>query len=177
MNKLIKLSDIHYIIVDDSGYGEGDFVLLPLTKEIMKCSNGTIFIEGTLKITHSTIGYLYQDNIKSLNVSDIEELVYGYSVDKAIRECDYFFQDPEMFDKYENKDDIKLFKHGFKAHQELTKDKLFTIDDMEQAYINGSNHQIVLCDRNKEKLDYLNSLLPKKEWDIEIDENNKITLI
>lgn len=188
MSKLIKLSDSHYIVVDKSEIKEGDFVYHPevsqeytivntLKEGNEKYSKGQHIAKGVYKhkpttnefykkerkITHSTqplegentnweFGW---DKIKPLNISEVEEVINGYSLKKI---------STGMF-----------FDKGFNAHKELTKDKMFTLEDMQkvirlarvQSY-GGFNNSIESI---------IQSLLPKTEWDIEFDEQGKIKLL
>lgn len=194
MNKLIKLTETHYIIVDDSKIKEGD--------KITTCGDiddGTIFIstycKGHLgvgqKITHSTqpleeivwweketrkskLGF---DFIKPLSLSEVEEAIYGYSVEKIKSE----------YNKGNNKDlfttkGIEIgIEIGFKAHQELVKDKLFTIDDIEKAIEIGEK-LIILNGRgsyleSKQLKESFIQSLQKTEWNIEFDEQGKIKIL
>lgn len=113
--KLIKLTDTHYIIVDDSEIKEGDFVF---QQNFEKTNNQIIKIETDFqakiandkdgsftknKITHSTepledvfISDTFKINvggfekgfnkIKQLSLPEIEEVIYGYNVEKMAEE-------------------------------------------------------------------------------------------
>lgn len=189
MNKLIKLSDEHYIVVDDSEIKEGDWYLcndsiiknyiVPTTEGDMLTND---FLKGK-KITHSTqpleksyssqkqgfnMGVMSSDielifdKIKPLSLSEVEEAIYGYSVEKmAVGE---FI--PESYVK------------GFKAHKELVKDKLFTIEDMQvaiqQAFLSGVER---LEDFDKVQKMILENVSSPTEWNVEINEQGKIKLI
>lgn len=189
MKKLIKLSDTHYIIVDDSEIKENQWY----------CNNKTLFLsdskfdegnnpnqrKNNKLVTHSTqpelLGKGWMKSIKPLLLSEVEEAVYGYSVEKMAAELAYKrrikyqseYEDGVCFGLEEG------YIEGFKAHQELVKDKLFTIEQMNQAinlaYVSGgAGDNYEECKRFiDEQLD----LLPKTEWDIEIDEQGKIKLI
>ncbi len=176
MKKLIKLSDTHYIIVDDTEIKEGDIFIHP-DKTIERASRD-LDGRGLNKITHSTqplelstshinTGKYHFDKIKYLSLSEVEEVINGYSVEK-MAESKYPY-------KLSSNARKKGFIEGFKTHQELVKDKLFTIEDLEKAL----SQAFLACQDGYDitTKEIIQSLLPKTEWDIEIDKNNKITLL
>ena len=106
--KLIKLSETHYIVVDDSEKSEGDYIYNPIVEKIMRVTKE--MMPHGQKITHSTqpleevcctpenqikryidckgcdrkqLGF---NKIKPLSLSEVEELIYGYSVEKMADE-------------------------------------------------------------------------------------------
>lgn len=168
--KAIKLSDTHYIVVDDSEIEDGICVRYILdVPYIMFYDKGVEYKQ--FKITHSTepidgdgTGACFV-NIKPLSLSEIEEAIYGYSVEK-MAESKYTY-------KLSSNARKKGFIEGFKAHQELTKDKLFTEKDVQKIIHWASlNEDVRLSEEEMFK-----SLLPKTEWNIEFDEQGKIKLI
>lgn len=190
MQKLIKLSDTHYIIVDDSEIKEGDWVIELLNKVIFQLKvDGNNYSDSTFKkITHSTktleeiiwweketrrskLGF---DKIKPLSLSEVEEVIYGYSVhNMAVKYCNNHYKQKDWEENYDN------YCEGFKAHKELVKDKLFSVEDinnllqicMESSVIGTS---VFMKRKGKE---FIQSLLPKTEWNIEFDEQGKIKLL
>lgn len=172
--KLIKLSDTHYIVVDDSEIKEGDWFYNSKYQEIGINYNP----DGCKKITHSTQpldydidGGYYPMSVTALSLSEVEELVNGYSVEKM---ADVLY--PESLDDYDgkvkpydlNEPVRKSYILGFKTHQELVKDKLFTIEDIkiaiQQAFLSGVER---LEDYEKVEQMILSNITPKTEWDIE----------
>jgi hypothetical protein len=204
MNKLIKISETHYIIVDDSEIKEGDY---HVATRIIK-SNGVNAIAytdkeqleaiakigGAKKITHSTlplenVGFIISKeeeivpslcfyNIKPLFLSEVEEVINGYNVqtmaDEATNEVREENADYIFKDVYK-----EFYKDGFNAHKELAKDKLFTIEKAieileKETYGQGSVNR----DEYKARvISKLQSLLPKTEWNVEFDENGKLKLL
>lgn len=215
--KLIKLTETHYVIVDNSKINKGDYFIdlkresyrkpylcdigptnsFILTKEI------NFPIEGCFKITHSnqplakplfftnafeselslSVNGLNDTFIelwgcKKLSLLEIEEAIYGYSVEKLAEKV--YPISAEYKEKY--KTDYTNFNdcwvEGFKAHQEITKDKLFTVKDIINAISKGKELAGSFGkDESDKRNNYINSLLPKTEWDIEIDKQSKIKLI
>ena len=179
--KLIKLLDDHYIVVDGSEIKEGDSCYDYYTKSIQQSIpnvNDGNAEEYFKKITHSNkpLGFLQEEGfttsnlkpdwstVKELPLSEVEEAINGYSTYELFKKIDGTCEK----DQYEH----WLFKEGFKAHQELTKDKLFTIEDMREAFFDMQyphseiDFQYLLARRGY-----------KTEWDIEFDEQNKIILL
>lgn len=214
--KLIKISDSHYIVVDDSEIkayptwgDETCFVLHLPSKSILMCNgigemNGSktiiyaefmygreVLYKECKKITYSTES-MYEnkimrngviDSIKTISLSEVDEAIYGYNVEKLAL-------------KYNpvQKLDVEFiragFIAGFRKHQELVKDKLFTINDMTNAFREGTNsgalYESLIEDDSeeaekfseKEFSDFKKSLLPKIEWDVkEITPEGKIILL
>lgn len=178
--KLIKLSETHYIVVDDSEIKESDFAL---NVKIKRLNQARFMFDSTdcKKITHSTqpleqyygatdgtLPFVYH-KIKPLSLSEVEEAVYGYNVEKmAEQEIDRIVRmrvESPQRKKYEN-----IWIKGFKAHKELMKDKFFTIEDIEKAMI-----ERLSIEQFWEKC--CKSLLPKTEWEVEFDEQGKLKLI
>ena len=98
MQKLIKLNDQHYIIVDDSEIKVGDWYLTFMNNKIIgeprKCSDDSYNFSNCKKITHSTqpleqyygatdgsLPFVYH-KIKQLSLSEVEEAINGYSVEE-----------------------------------------------------------------------------------------------
>lgn len=185
MNKLIKLSDTHYIVVDDSEMINCkcyDFSKKEIVDSIFYNKQETY----CKKITHSTqplsdVKFTnFFDKIKPLSLSEAEEAVYGYSVNKL-----FLKWESENGNCYNNED--SAFEAGFKAHQELVKDKLFTVDDVSKIFAVGVqlgiNQELFtqqgkpLQDENVVLQRTLQSLLPPTEWDVEFDEQGKIKIL
>lgn len=181
MKKLIKLSDIHYIIVDDSEIKQDDLTHCSYSGNINKCF-GFEKKECCKKITHSTEKLV---GVVKLNLSDVEEVLYGYNVDKMAE---------NNAKKVGHYGGYQSYINGFKEHQELVKDKLFTLEQLFEFaeeysnYIDKCTKSNVINPSSPEKY-FENPFnlknrkiakqinLPKTEWDIEINEHNKITLL
>lgn len=198
MSTLIKISDAHYIVVGENpdkmyeGWYELDSQIFNTSKYMLQ--------NGCRVVTHSTqpleevvwweretrkskLGF---DKIKPLSLSEVEETVYGYSVEKMAEE--------RGKNKFGTQLYIDYFTEGFKAHQELSKDKLFTVDDMRNAFNAGSKRTYICEADGKDKKcycksdddcdhryylefeDYIKSILPPTEWDVEFIDN-KIKLV
>ena len=201
MQKLIKLSDTHYVIVDDSEIKEGDYAIHK-NKEyrekykaqpiICNESNQLSIQEHWRKITHSTQP-LEEDveimgsipkitlrfvKIKPLPLSEVEEVVYGYNVD-------YLAANQLGEHKHPAVGGHEAYVRGFNAHKELVKGKLFIdkkdlkpllnlLDEGYDPYDTYHHLQVKRILRTVES--FVESLLPKTEWDCRVV-NSKIDLI
>lgn len=175
---LIKLSDTHYIVVDDTTPTPGNFVYSYVTNTIVIFTDLRHFSDETYKrITHSTqpelLGKGWMQSVKPLLLSEVEEAINGYSIhNMAVKYCDNHYKRQDWEENYYN------YEAGFKAHQELVKDKLFTIEDMKQMFQEGvllPNKEIINWEINFNNL--IENKLPKTEWEIEFNEQDKIKLI
>ncbi len=197
MNKLIKISDIHYIIVDDSEIKVLDWCLDTITNLHFQYFTKRSLKSTDKKITHSTqpleyiqiapkvkglkLGY---KNIIQISLSEIEEIINGFNSMILARES-------VINNNYDVEDDV--YKHGFvegfNVHKELVKDKLFSIEDLRKAFKagdagnGGSRYNRVKKYNGVDE--YFKTFLNwdnekgwiQTEWNIEIDSNNKISLL
>lgn len=157
MKKLIRINEQHYVIIDeDLKIEEGKHFL---TKENIPHTNfGWNF--GDRVIIYSTLPL---ENVSLIKLEDVEEVINStYELFKEIDgSCN------------ENEYEHWLFKQGFKAHQELTKDNLFTISDMIRAMRYASE---ITNNKLSNIKNYIESVLPKTEWNVDII-NDKIILL
>lgn len=147
MQKLIKLSDTHYIVVDDSEIKEGDYYWAPIKRSIEQCIKKILVVKDgendivQYKITHSTEP-LEEDvvimgsipkitlrflKIKKLSLSDVEEVINGYSAENTAKELAIFYVNnnyPDSIDLEEKAAAIHDVIWGFNAHKKLVKDRL-----------------------------------------------------
>lgn len=189
--KLIKLSDTHYIVVDDSEIKLNDWVY---SMDGVHQWFGLVLTTEPLpkKITHSTQPLEVEpipdekfpkvfDKIKRLSLSEVEEAINGYSIyQKAL---DFAVTSKIYIDDEKTHDEVAESLISF--HKELVKDKLFTTEDI----YNAVRYGLDLCLKEKDWAfgvsgsakpyikDYIQSLLPQTEWDITFDEQGKIKLV
>lgn len=185
---LKEVSEVHYIIVDDSEIKVGDIVVEKLLTggyELFEIHTPNDIDEvRQKKVTHSTqpLGKpLFFTNAfeselslsvnglndtvienwgcKKLSLSEVEEAINGYSVEKIIRQ----YTGEEM-----DRDDKKLYAilHSvLKQYKELVKDKLFTIEDIDKAIEYGHESKMPFNENWYDE--FIQSLLPKTEWEVE----------
>lgn len=194
--KLIKINDNHYIIVDDSEIKEDNYYFSKITNNVFIRRRNGHWIDDYdkvmyKKITHSTqpLEYTTEDHlhyykIKQLSLSEVEEAIYGYSVEKMAREK-YRIKNPlnDYDERYFNSHGVAIaegYIDGFNAYKELVKDKLFTVEQAYliwkagQEYWKTSGTSITF----EELVEKRKQLLPEKtEWDVTFDEQRKIKLI
>ena len=138
-------------------------------------------------IIYKSIGWqLGFDKIKELNLSEVEEFVYGYSDEMMIENHYDNFKLYPMENITPIRGALKRFCIDLlKAQKELMKDKLFTMEDVEKIWKyslycaethnkNGTKNKSTFIENDVNE--FIQSLLPKTEWDIEIV-NDKIKLI
>jgi len=175
--KLKKLSETHYIAVDDSEINEGDWLF---DKEfgISQARWNTYEPEPKTqwKITHSFGVEL--EEVENRPLLEVEELTLGYSVEKMAEEKYPYEVGYCVSDANTRISELQdSFVEGFNAHKELVKDKFFTIEEVKNAFEAGFEyHRFGQSDFKLNKNQFIQSLLPKTEWDIEIV-NDKIKLI
>jgi hypothetical protein len=185
--KLIKLSETHYIVADDSEIKEGDwFYQVNLNKIIHhNLKNGLLLQPQSFdkKITHSTEPFkefapltINDMGIGYIPLSEVEELIYGYSVEKMAQSA---FTHPDFGEyKVGSIAYYNGYKDGFNAHKELVKDNFILSEDdlhriLDMARLQGE--ESFLVKHTNEEI--IQSLLPKTEWDIEITPEGKIVLL
>lgn len=191
--KLIKINESHYIIYNDSEIKEG-LCYNPITGELINLSiKGSMSFDEIIskckKITHSTQpleengeelvngkwipAYVFGDDVERFSLSEAEELTLGCNVEKiANLHC-------EEQNRLSNSHDHNSFIEGFKTHRQLVKDKLFTIkqiNDLVNSVLEFMSHNEP-SEFDKWYQRKLQNLLPKTEWDIKFDEQDKLKLI
>jgi len=198
MQKLIKLSDTHYIVVDDSEIKVGDWcysvsnglIVEPNKKAIDTINSKPMEGIKFLKITHSTQPLEVEpipdekfpkvfDKIKRLSLSEVEEAINGCSIyQKAL---DFAITSKIYIDDEKTHDEVAESLISF--HKELVKDKLFTVEDMLNFswWLNKNLGQYSSDENAHFELKYFNQWKklnpPKTEWDVTFDEQGKIKLI
>jgi hypothetical protein len=167
MNQTLKkLSENHYIIYDDS---------VDIEENCFCFKNGKIIEVSFLaqdngsRITHSFGKEL--DGVDNRPLSEVEELLFGYDLEKL---ADEYIAIKPKYREYEDNKCIAAYKRGFKAAMELKKDKLFTIEEMYNSFIRGSNEKY--SEKRLSKEEFIQSLQPT-EWEIKINEQNKLELV
>ena len=193
MKKLIKLSSNHYIVVDDSEIKEGDFVYSRYLGAVYKKNNFHVSVTDEKKIIHSTQPIEYIDfkdivtetvykkkgwaEIKQIFLSEVEEALLGYNFEEIAEK--YINNNyPDYLNPKEKSAAIEDVIWGFKKHQELSKDKLFIVEDVVEICFKLFNHtpsgSLTKWERRHYK-DFIQSIQPT-EWDIEFI-NSKIKLL
>ncbi|HMT68775.1 MAG TPA: hypothetical protein PKD16_01365 [Saprospiraceae bacterium] len=141
-------------------------------KDCKKITYSTKPLESTKTVTGDMLVFY---KIKSIPLSKVEELINEYSVEEMAEK----FIVGKLKMSSQAPGAMIGYIEGFKAHQELSKDKLFTIEDMKNCFHAGGMYcategKIYL--RSNSFDEHIKSLLPKTEWDIEFA-NNKIQLV
>lgn len=182
--KLLKLSEDHYIIVDDSNIKEGDWVY---QQNFEKTNNQMINIKTEFqsnvandkngsftkrKITHSTqlLCIIHGDNNNSigyLSISEVKELLGLVDVEKKAAELAY-----SRRIKYQDQFQDGVcdgLEEGFViGYNQAMKDNKYTKEDMLRAYREGENVRYSRVGEAVLEKQFIQSLQPKTEWEVEI---------
>lgn len=162
-----------FITLNKNGQEEGHFhtwkgiviySTLPLTHPNCCISKDSGITKGNQGCAYRN-GCL-DDSVPLIALEEIEEAINGYSLIDNAQEVANLLYDSERHKDSSIKGLFSVaYQEGFKAHQELNKDKLFTITDMIRAMRYAS--EITNNKLNNIK-NYIEALLPKTEWDVEI---------
>lgn len=199
MKKLIKINDEHYVVVDDSEIKENDWiydleenVIYLIKKEMLG-----VFLLSCRKITHSTQpleqktnshsqGFnmkamssdveLIFDKIKQLSLSEVQETIKGYSVEKMAIEkypndwnTSKDFEDPLLVVSCSR----TAYRKGFIAHETLVKDKIQKDFMKYVSYRNLEDDEYIRPIIE----DFLQFISSQNEWEIkEITSEGRIIL-
>ena len=190
MSKLLKLSETHYIIVDDSEIKEGD---LNIPSDFSKIEDVSVTSKedleivndrqnGYLKITHSTQpleSYIRADGkeikvfvtIREIYLSEVEEVINCHSVDTKAS---------EWIDKNSHKwsnntdevgDNYGSFMEGYNQCLRDNADKKYTEEDVLKAIKLSKEDRCY----NREAL--FKQLAPQTIWEVTFDEQGDLKLL
>jgi len=185
--KLIKLKE-GYIIVSDKEIKEADIHINLLTKEIERASKNlsknfignSNFNFSVRKQYKKIIASNFIPELPNIDFNDLEE-EFGI-VD--IKKLASMYANKELNEEFTSKSGnfygfYSSFLDGFNKCLELNKDKLYTLEDMRNCFIAGERYQedwsLNQIGEKEEILEYdfgeyIQSLQPKTEWDIEVEE-------
>lgn len=191
--KLIKITNEHYVVVDDSEIEENDWCCNIQRPYIKQCQDFDVIYYNKRndlfkKITHSTlpleqmkqpnkeicIGNFMkgQSKIQPLSLQEVKELIGEVDVNK--RKNEYIVQVNERIENRNRAQDERIwilgasdlgFTAGYKKALEDNKDKKYTEEDMKYMFECGRNYQNSAEVTFKMSIEYLQQ--PKTEWEIE----------
>ena len=142
--KIIKLTEDHYIVMDDSEIKEGDWIGFPNLKKFVPVQYfGGDLTGGEKKITHSTqpLGWLNEygfttanlkpdwTNVEFLPLSEVKELLGVVDVEKSMW-YERNLQNPYPLDSPSNTVFKKGFELGYNQALEDNKYRKYTNEDM-----------------------------------------------
>lgn len=181
--KLIEIKKNHYIIVDGLINEEKDLDIWVYDDDydepLIYKTDEDFFKAGksAWKITHSNnpLEKIVTENsfktYEFISTQEIEETIFGYSLEKIANESFENMGYHSTVTPYEEKQFKLGYKLGFNAHEEFTKDKLFSLEDMINFAVNCFNdnydEDISFDKRVKINIEYLK---PKTEWIVEFIE-------
>ena len=188
-NKLIKLSDNHYVIIDNAEIKDvrpfNDYWHLEKGSIINQFPNYLTDLSECKLITHSTLmlGKNWGRTIP-LTIPEIEEIVYGYSVDKMSLEKYPKLRTYLGNEQWNDDGNGNAFKrdgyiNGFNAHRKLIAEKVTNLNNVNHLqwiydrliHVYGENEN---DDYMKKFKDIIMAISPGESWDILINENNKV---
>ena len=168
---LIKITDDHYIVVDDSEIKEDCYALHegPLGEREIVTANGQCKLDK--KITHSTQPNKGMENVTFISPREVKELIGEVDVEKKAELNGH----PESSQFYSYREG---FIDGYNEALEDNKDKKYTEEDM----INWTMcmiSQYVQGNTNIWNKDLLRKSLPtpKTQWEVTFDEQGKLRLV
>lgn len=184
--KLIKINPEHYIIVDDSEIKEGDYKYHHVKGIVKAICNGAYTNE--FKITHSTQpfncncsnkGYRLDtncaernhcfDKIQYLSLQEVKELIGEANMDIT----DIAFKAYQKQDTWTWTQFQYIFPLGYNQALEDNKEKKYTEEDMKTAFsryafVSTNNQPYNEDELLTEFYEFIQSLQPKTEWEVEI---------
>lgn len=185
--KLIKLTDTHYVIVDDTEIKEGDWYINK-RNEVLKYELGQDLFHVKGKITHSTepLNDIEFKRVKTLSLNTIKGLISEVDVKELSKK--YSMTKPLMYQDAMSDGFIDGYHQSLKDNEE----KKYTLQDMINAYREGTNagalHERLIDydngdfgDAEQYSEEYENSFIqslqrPKTEWEVEFDKDGKLKL-
>ena len=169
--KMIKLTEKHYILVDDKFDPIGsDGKYVHKSGRIWQWDSGMAYVSNNppQPITHSTqpefLGTGWMQSVLPLLLSEVKELIGEVNVKNKANDILKGF--------VITKDERKYFEFGYNQALEDNKDKKYTEEDMKYMFECGRNYQNNAEITFKVSMEYIQ---PKTEWEVEIV-NNKLKL-
>lgn len=182
--KLIKITDEYYVIVDDSEIKDNDWVAdfrldgrILISKWNEEDSEDGLFFDAK-KITHSTQpmthGVVKEGQITgvtAISLQEVKELIG--EVDVKSKGENYSTTHEDVSDKLGKYLVGACFQDGYYTALEDNKEKKYTEDDLHNL-LRARRQLYSHTDVNVVR-DFIQSLQPKTEWEVEIV-NNKINI-
>ena len=170
--KLIKINQDHYVVVDDSEIKEGDYCIDGYGK-ILPFSDlsdfGVGYDKKTIKkITHSTKylneGVELPTEIIFIPLIEVKELLGEVDVENM---ADLFSVNTDGIHPADSYVAKKGYMKGYNQALEDNKEKKYTEEDIRKAYDEGYSVRDAHGDRsdNMTSDEYVKSLQPKTEWE------------
>ena len=172
-----KLSEEHYIVVDDSDIKIGDVVaerLLTGKYELFTIQTLNDIDEQTqIKITHSTqpesFGTGWMQSVQPLFLSEVKELFGVVDVEKKALEISPVELDEDEFDVNETHRVTWVLGYieGYKQALEDNKEKKYTEEDMRKAMRFGSMRNKLTISELESSFQQLIQSIQPTEWEVE----------
>ena len=175
--RLIKLSEDHYVLTDDSEIGIGNTVaekLLTGEYELFTIHTlNDIDKSSQKKITYSTqpesLGVGWMQSVQPLLLSEVKELLGVVDVEKSMW-YERNLQNPYPLDSPSNTGFKKGFELAYNQALEDNKEKKYTEEDMRAVFMHGFLLGVDRGDYSRDMEDRAlsNYTQPKTEWEVEM---------
>ena len=164
---LKKLTNDHYIIVDDSEIKEGDWYYHSIWQELFCLYKDTMHnkafeLEKAYKITHSTQPLEWFGG-EIIFLSEVKELVGVVDVEKKALEISPVELDEDEFDV--NETHRVTWIDGYNQALEDNKEKKYTEEDIKKAIEFGHTSYTPFADVHYSN--FIQFLQPKTEWNVD----------
>lgn len=184
--KVNKISNDHYIIVDDSEIKEGDWIIDSLgIRQVTSCEGVKAVqdVNHIKKITHSTQplderGYWGKVMPLTLTISEIKELIGEVDVEKKAEESFPIISGTHPNINWDRSNLQEGFITGYLQALEDNKDKKYTEEDLRKMFVHGKQLGLTIAgairnggDKPNQDMwfnESIESLQPKTEWEVEI---------
>ena len=163
--KIVKINTDHYVIVDDSEIKKGDWVVGG-TRTVVQCMYPeNVHHRDVKKITHSTHP---MQGVFPIPITEVKELLGEVDVE---RKAELYVWGRVYLTEQEKQQTEIAYMTGYNQAIQDNKDKKYTEEDLKRY------HNIMCLHGNKKGEEFIQSLQPKTEWEVEYDENGKLKLV
>ena len=171
MQKLIKINENHYLVVDDSEINGSDWVFNEKSEEIYKITIIDEVVYYEKKITHSTqplegeFSSIIYKGYNQISLQEVKELIGEVDVEKKAEtkypKSEFWVgsNPSRLYD--ENAKDRRCFLEGYNQALEDNKEKKYTDEDIRKAF------RLFFKNNMSEVDEIIQSLQPKTEWEVE----------
>lgn len=190
--KLIKITNEHYVVIDDSEIKDNDWVAdfrldgrILMSKWNEEDHEDGLFFD-VKKITHSTKPF--GGNAIAISLHEVKELIGEVDVNVKAHKYSTNYRCPATNDQeYCKHDIVSGYNNGYNQALEDNKEKKYTEEDILNAFREGTNAGALherLCDYDTGDFEdaeqysdsyeesFIQSLQqPKTEWEVEIVDN------
>ena len=160
-----KLSEEHYVMVDDSEIKQGDWVV-GCTRTVVQCMYPeNVHHRDVKKITHSTqpesLGMGWMQSVQPLFLSEVKELLGVVDVEKK---AELYVWGGVYLSEQEKQQTEIAYMTGYNQALEDNKEKKYTEEDIRKTWEAGMRF---IGEDKGSYGEFIQSLQPKTEWEAE----------